>query len=194
MGYSTSFSGEWTITPPLEARHAQYLRAFNETRRMTRNAVLTAQMPDGLRERAMLPVGEEGGYYVGARGPFGQDLTPDILDYNRPPAGQPGLWCQWTPNEDGTALVWDEGEKFYFYVEWLTYLIGHFLEPWGYRLNGEVRWQGEDSDDRGVIYVRDNQVAAALDRITNEPPWSGDHEIAADHASRTKGERSHGAD
>lgn len=71
---------------------------------------------------------------------------------------QPGLWCQWIPTEDGTAIVWDEGEKFYDYIEWLDYLIRHFLKPWGYTLTGGVEWQGEDPDDRGRILVSDNAI------------------------------------
>ena len=44
---------------------------------------------------------------------------------------QPGLWCQWVPNASGTAIVWDEGEKFYYYIEWIKYLIEHFLRAVG---------------------------------------------------------------
>ena len=51
---------------------------------------------------------------------------------------QPGLWCGWRPNEDGTVIEHDGGEKFYDYTEWIQYLVHHFLEPWGYKLNGDV--------------------------------------------------------
>lgn len=71
---------------------------------------------------------------------------------------QPGLWCQWTPNEDGTAIVWDEGEKFYEYIPWIQYLLDHFLKPWGYVLNGTVNWEGEESGDIGVIRITNNVV------------------------------------
>jgi hypothetical protein len=47
-------------------------------------------------------------------------------------------WCQWVPSADGTRSCWDGQEKFYCWEEWLKYLIEHSLEPWGYRLNGEV--------------------------------------------------------
>lgn len=79
---------------------------------------------------------------------------------------QPGLWCQWTPNGEGTAIVWDEGEKFYYYIEWIEYLIEHFLAPWGYKLNGEVSWDGESSDDRGIIRITDNVVSVGTAVIT----------------------------
>src|SRR4051794_10619531 len=85
---------------------------------------------------------------------------PSIIDYNRPPSGQPGFWCRWIPSEDGGAVEWNGGEKFYDYLPWLAYLVEHFLGPWGYQLHGEVRWQGEESDDFGIIEVHANAIAA----------------------------------
>ena len=70
---------------------------------------------------------------------------------------QPGLWCQWRL-DDETTLSWDGSEKFYNYIEWLQYLIVHFFEPWGIKVNGEVTWQGEDSNDMGKIIVTDNVI------------------------------------
>jgi len=159
MGYDTDFEGQFAVTPPLADNHRTYLAKFSETRRMKRNAEMTAGRPDPLREAVGLPVGIDGGYFVGAEGFAGQEQAQDIVNGNAAPSGQPGLWCQWVPTEDGTAIEWDGGEKFYDYVEWLEYLIEHFLKPWGYRLNGEVKWQGEDMDDRGLLTVTDTEVA-----------------------------------
>lgn len=167
MGYTTDFSGDFRVNPPLKPEHKTYLEAFARSRRMRRCSNAAARLPDPVREAVGLPVGEQGCYYVGsAEHDFGQTRTPDILDYNCPPAGQPGLWCQWTPTSD-TTFGWDEGEKFYDYVEWPEYLVEHFLKPWGYVLNGVVHWHGEDSDDRGVIRVTDNVVEAAADEVYN---------------------------
>jgi hypothetical protein len=88
----------------------------------------------------------------------GQAHTPDIIDYNRPPRTQPSLWNHWIPTDDGCAIYWDGGEKFYEYVAWIKYLIDKVLAPRGYTLDGEVDWEGEDSDDRGMIVVRKNKV------------------------------------
>jgi len=142
----------------LTPEHAAYLKQFNCTRRMRRDPAKVLLLSDPIRAAVGLPVGEEGEYFVGGGGDFGQAHDDSILDYNKPPGAQPGLWCKWRPNEDGTAIVWDGGEKFYDYVAWLEYLIGHFLEPWGYVLNGRMDWQGEQDDDCGTILVRDNQV------------------------------------
>ena len=77
----------------------------------------------------------------------------------------PGIWCQWVPSADGQALVWDQGEKFYDYVDWLKYLLTHYLIPWGYVLNGEVLWNGEAPGDIGKITVTKTAVRSQEGRI-----------------------------
>ena len=144
MGYTTDFKGGFEINKPLREELKNYLTKFSETRRMKR------KLDDKF--------GVEGEFYVDGGGYAGQDRESNIIDYNLPPKTQPGLWCQWIPNEDGTEIVWDGGEKFYKYVEWLEYIIKNFLEPEGYVLNGEVYFQGEDYNDNGVIVVTDNKV------------------------------------
>jgi hypothetical protein len=151
VGYTTDFYGQFNLNKPLADNHRRYLKAFANTRRMARKGTSEEMPLDPVRLAVRLPVGVQGAYFVGGDGPFGQDHDDSIIDYNKPPQGQPGLWCQWTPNVDGTAIVWDCGEKFYDYVEWLEYIVTHFLTPWGYSLSGEVEWQGEDYDDIGKI-------------------------------------------
>jgi hypothetical protein len=158
MGYTTDFWGEFKLDKKLTPEHAAYLRKFNDTRRMQRDAEKTAKRPDPVREAVGLPVGIEGGYFVGAGDHAGQEHSEDVLEYNSPPSGQPGLWCQWTVGEDEQSIVWDEGEKFYSYIGWLKYIIEHFLKPWGYLVNGATGWQGEDADDFGKIIVENNRV------------------------------------
>lgn len=150
MGYTTDFDGEVTIDPPLSAEEVKYINQFAETRRMNR---------------------KNGPYYLGI-GDFGQDHESDIIDYNHPPEGQPGLWCQWVVSEDGTTLEWDGGEKFYDATEWMRYLIDHFLghDPQaardnihfgflqGHTLNGIIYAQGEESGDVWKIVVDGNEV------------------------------------
>lgn len=150
MDYTTTFSGEIAIDPPLNPEEISYLKKFNVTRRMAR---------------------ENGPYYVDGSGYYGQGDDNDIEDYNRPPPGQPGLWCQWTPTDDGKSLVWDEGEKFYDSAEWMKYIIDHFLQPGckakdhlgflqgNHVCNGVIEAQGEDADDRWDLVVMGNVVA-----------------------------------
>ena len=158
MGYSTDFVGGFKFNKPLTAPQVAYLKKFNETRRVKRNPLTAERLGDPIREAVGLPVGDSGGYFTGGLGDFGQDHDGSILDGNSPPVGQPGLWCQWTPSDDGTVLSWDGGEKFYNYVEWLKYIIEHFLTPWGVTITGVVRWRGEEFSDTGSIVVTDNVV------------------------------------
>ncbi len=158
MGYTTDFQGEFTVDPPLTPEHKAYLEQFAYTRRMKRDPAIAETLPDPLRIAVGLPIGVDGGYYVGSsKSNCGQEETPGILAYNAPPAGQPQLWCQWVPTSEDT-IAWDENEKFYDYKAWLYYLIEHFLKPWGYTLEGEVEWSGEDPGDLGKLVVKDNVV------------------------------------
>jgi hypothetical protein len=171
MGYHTDFHGVFELDRPLKRKHARYLLTFSDTRRMARNTDLLPK--DKLRERVELPAGIEGEFFVGSPENMGQNRCESIIDYNRPPSTQPGLWCNWTVGdeygnplcekdleEEGVSqtIVWNEGEKFYNYVEWLDYLIKSFLIPWGYVLNGEVEWRGEEWEDSGTIRVENNTI------------------------------------
>ena len=153
MGYTTYFDGAVEIAPALNEAERDYLRAFSETRRMNR---------------------ERGPYFVGGSGFHGQGHDPDVTNLNQPPAGQPGLWCHWVPDEDGGLLLWDESEKFYEAEHWMAYHIDHFLRPgaeagrtgdpqfeqfsFDHILNGEIEAQGEDPDDKWLLRVTDNAV------------------------------------
>jgi hypothetical protein len=149
MGYHTDFSGRVAIDPPLNAEEIEYLTKFAETRRMACT---------------------QGPYYVDRGGMCGQDNGPDVLNYNRPPQGQPGLWCQWRPTEDGRFIEWDGGEKFYDSPEWMKYLIEHFLQPGAlakstlpflqanHVLNGTIHAVGEESEDVWDLVVHQNAV------------------------------------
>ena len=69
----------------------------------------------------------------------------------------PGIWCQWIINSNG-RLLWNGGEKFYYYIEWLQYLIDEYFKPQGYELNGKVNYRGERLEDMGMIYIKGNNV------------------------------------
>ena len=75
-------------------------------------------------------------------------------------------YCQWVPTDDGKAIHWDSGEKFYDYVEWLKWIIDKLLKPEGFILNGEVEWDGEESGDVGKIIVKDNVIVVQNGKIT----------------------------
>jgi hypothetical protein len=172
MGYSTDFTGSFLLDRQLTLNHQNYLLAFASKRRMKRDPNKAITLQDRVRLAVELPVGIEAGYFVGGTGLMGQGNDASVIDNNRPPEGQPGLWCQWVSTDDGYGIKYNGDENAYDYTEWLEYLIEHFLEPWGYVLNGNVSWQGEESTDSGVIYVKDNQVEAVENKITNNgPSW-----------------------
>jgi hypothetical protein len=179
MGYTTDFSGAFDVTPPLTASHAAYLNKFSETRRMkrigseegigNRLADPDFQGEEGdIRKVVDLPWGVDGEFFVGGLGFAGQDRDKTVIDSNVPPRTQPGLWCQWVPSADGSHIEWNGAEKFYDYVAWLQYIIDNFLKRWGYTLNGEVEWQGEDSSDFGKIVVSNNVIKIKKGRRTYE--------------------------
>ena len=160
MGYTTEFEGKFALDRPLSEAQAEYLHKFNATRRMKRRAHIAATMTDPVREAVCLSLGgDDAPYFTGGLGFMGQDRDASVVDGgNTEPDGQPGLWCQWVPTEDRCGIEWDGGEKFYRYAEWLQYLMGHFLTLWGFTVSGEVSYQGENDDDRGVLRVVNGKV------------------------------------
>ena len=160
MGYHTDFTGEINISPPLSDEQITYINTFSSTRRMARNESILASMPDPVRDAVGLPVGQQGEFYVGSTSDFGQTRDKSIIDFNLSPKSQPGLWCDWVVSDDGKYLEWNGSEKFYGYVEWLEYMNKNFFTPWKKDLNGEIKWEGEDSSDKGVIVVENNNVKA----------------------------------
>ncbi len=160
MGYTTYFDGAFQFDKPVTEELKNYINKFCETRRMMRdNDKIKECFPNWKELCFNGELGENGAYFIGGSGIFGQNVDNSVIDSNYA-GSQPGLWCQWIINDDN-ELVWDEGEKFYYYVEWLDYLIEHFFAPSGYILNGTVFYEGEDSDDFGKIIVTDNVVKVA---------------------------------
>ncbi len=55
------------------------------------------------------------------------------------------------------------GEKFDGYIEWLDYLVEHFFLPWGIKIDGSVRYQGDVLIDSGTIEIIDNRIEVRPD-------------------------------
>ncbi len=78
----------------------------------------------------------------------------------------PDSYCQWVPSREGDALVWDGGEKFYYYADWLQWIIDNKLKPWGINIAGAVTWQGEEVGDVGRLEVVDGKAVATKIDLT----------------------------
>lgn len=191
MGYTTDFVGHLNTSRVLTSEEVEFIQKFNDVRHMRRNVDKLHELYHGKHGNPFAKTkeeiyGREGEYFVG-----GEANDGSILDYNEPPGSPdriddwmaywnlrqekiktgeslPGLWCQWTVDTgaDGEhRLVWDGGEKFYNYVEWLKYLIDHFFEKWGVKLNGQINWEGEDRSDIGQIVVKENTVTIKTGKV-----------------------------
>jgi hypothetical protein len=110
MGYTTDFSGAFTVEPPVSAEHMALYREIVETER------------------------------------------------DEMPTGAPDAYLQWELSDDGSRLEWDGNEKFYHYVDWLTWLIAEWFRPRGYTLSGSVKYQGDDVGDMGELSIADGIV------------------------------------
>lgn len=75
--------------------------------------------------------------------------------------------CDWQLSEGRLSI---EGESRDEQDQWLRILILKFFQPNGYVLSGEVKWEGEQAGDSGVIHVDDNRVESLSDTITNAGP------------------------
>ena len=162
MDYHTKFFGHVNVVPPLSSQEIEYLNKFSDTRRMDRS---------------------KGPYFVNGTGYAGQDHESDIKDYNSPPSGQPSLWCHWVPTQDGSAIEWNGSEKFRNSLEWMKYLIEHFVgsNPFAkqvsteefsflqsHTLNGEIAAEGESESDRWTLSVKDNKVTKPVKTVAKE--------------------------
>lgn len=185
MGYTTEFQGEFIFDRPLDENLERYLNSLFHSRRMRRDPEKIKAMDPSWKEHCYRGIlGKEGEFYYPPeyiprkflqqfpfepliRGQhskkadpvyndFGQLNDVSVVDYNYPPEGQPGLWCDWEVKKN--TLFWNGGEKFYRYTEWLKYLIAQFFIPEGYVLNGNVNFRGDDFDDVGQIVVENNKV------------------------------------
>lgn len=154
MGYTTDFSGSLKFNKEVSIELQEYINRFSNTRRMPRDNEKIKEIYPNWKELCFFgELGNMGEYFA----PYTHNYDNSIIDHNGFSVSvHPGLWCQWVI--EGDELVWDGGEKFYNYVEWLHYLIDNFFDPLGYELNGDIMWQGEDSDDCGVIHVVSNFV------------------------------------
>lgn len=185
MGYTTTFRGRFTLNRCLKPEHKAYLRRFSEIRHEILREEMLKDYPDPLREIVGLPIGKDGMYFTGWIDPENEKedaLTEGLSDslrpfikqgferafvqnYGRPdpkPMWPPSYYCQWVPDHSSRGIEWNQGEKFSGYIQWLRFLMDHFLLPWGYALAGEVSYEGEQGE-HGRIIVKENEIHTVVD-------------------------------
>lgn len=150
---------------------------------MKRNVGMLKDIYDIRRVKCGLPLGIDGEYFVAADGEFGDDKSPDIIDYNEPPSDQPGLWCHW--RIENNHIVWSGQPKFSDFRSWLEYLIDNFFIPWRYKLNGSISYQFKfpfGDFPNGVMVVKNNDITIIRDgdplpkvaqMLLNDPDFIG---------------------
>jgi hypothetical protein len=183
MGYRITFEGHFSLDRKLRPEHKAYLQRFAEIKHLAMHEELLKDYPDPLGEAVGLPVGENGLYFTGMIDPNerGSDLLAysfldlddldalDILRTQRPSAfAIPSPACPWIPTRDGRGIEWDGVEKPHRYLEWLRFLLEHFLLPWGYELSGAVSYVGEQGE-HGRILVTHEKVSTVVDGDSLKP-------------------------
>ena len=106
---------------------------------------------------------EENLKYFHIKSDLNGEAYPECLTSRNHPSTQPGHDCYWIASADGANIQWNEYPKFHDYIPWLEYIIEHFLQPWGYTLNGSVTFACENLIHHGVIDVVNNIVTATYD-------------------------------
>ena len=160
MGYNTAWNGSLEIYDQNEKRTklpkklADLIVGLSRTRRMARDVTLLAKRLRMSKERCERLYGTYGERYIEKdyETTMGQTQYPDIIDFNRSPPNQPGLWCDFTYNAKDRVIEWNEADKTYDGAEWIDYING-LLQESGYYLKGTMSWEGEDPTDTGEVVV-----------------------------------------
>jgi len=155
MGYTTDFKGSFKLgfsSGESKEKVTDIVNGLAKTRRMARDLTKI----ESTLKHPISYYGVEGEFYYEDTEDFGQNNNGSVLNFNKPPKTQPGLWLHW--EVIGDNLEWNGSEKFYGYVRWLQYLIDNIFIPNGVIVEGEVEWFGEDRSDTGVISVSNNKI------------------------------------
>ncbi|KAL9654140.1 hypothetical protein ABK040_016486 [Willaertia magna] len=192
MGYTTEFQGKFNLNKNLATnpKALQQIQILNLTRRIQYNLEEIVKKEKKTIEEIIQLYGVEAEFYdpnlttVLEKYPnpldwqfeffndnsmiFEIHKNPLYLNYNSPPLCQPSLWCQWCYNKEENVLEWDGNEKFYYYVDWIVYIINVILKPEDFIVNGKINYIGEDTNDFGVIIVKNNVVFNIKQKKANE--------------------------
>lgn len=150
----TKLNGDISIEPPLNKEEIEYFTKFSNTRRIDR---------------------KRGPYFVGGSNNENDNIhNDDILDFKTPPSCQPSSWCNWSVDEEGKKLFWNNDSSIENAKEWLDYIVTHFFgyEPVaklvhshrygffnGHKLNGTITVQKTKEESPIYIIAKNNIVS-----------------------------------
>ncbi len=155
MSLSIEVIGELSINPPLNKQEIEYLKKFSNMRRCELN----------------------GGEYSTSKSITATYDDPSNLPhdekYNKVIKGQPSLWCQWVPTDDGKHIIFNNDSSDQNSGEWLPYLIEHFIgnKPLaktkkpeefsfleGHKCNGTITTHLISHEFVNTLYVKNNKI------------------------------------
>jgi hypothetical protein len=82
-----------------------------------------------------------------------------------------------------TCIIPDESTRSYEWMEQLAWILQNKLNP-GQTANGDIYWDGEETEDMGVLRVRNNKVDAQP--VVMEYPGGPDYEPPPPNAVRDR--------
>ncbi len=147
-----------------------YLNAFTNSFRVTRHPDwVESDISKYLREVNGLPIGKDGAFiidYANIVTPHFEEAKTKIFSPHRhditPPDNQPSNVCSWVI--DGDEVVWSECVDVYKLVDWITYLIDRFFNPWKIILNGSIEFSNSaESSQCGTITVVNNSIFSTVE-------------------------------
>ena len=166
MGVQTEYLGHIDVVPSLNEAERNYLHRFARSRRCYR---------------------PEGPYAVDPHNPHDDNSDAAVELYNTLATGQPSYWCDWEPCPEGCCISWNGLEKFYSALDWLEYLIDHFLRSnahalasgdpqfsdftFDHQTNGLILGEQQDNRELFAIVVTDGSVDGAVLRPGDVNPW-----------------------
>lgn len=188
MGYTTDFIGCIDIYPPMNESEQAYLTAFAESSRGDEGQS-TYDVPGNPAAEQFEPTTRTTRDRRGATRAAWQ-IRPEsamarirYAQQDRPPS----RWCGWVPAWSGACLTFDGKEKFYQPMEWLHFLIQHFLcadakaasaglgyfenFTFDHVLDGVIAGSRRDTGELFLIDVRDNVLTRTVLRQGDPQPW-----------------------
>ena len=148
MGYDIYWNSNIRITPPLSDEHMTQLKyiVLDEDPR-TQDVFAQVLFPpdvEDMHHRFHGPITKDTLTWELS---VDKETLPDLMVNTR--------WCV----DDALAAF--------------KFLIENFFKPRGYTVGGDLNWSGEESDDRGVLYIEGDSVEAVADVIENPgPSWN----------------------